>query len=706
VTRADRCPAGHPLAPGGRRRHCPGCRRDNVIELVAAAGASLPRPVIAAAVDAVAPAGQALRHLAAALAADAGALSRGAPPVAGRLAAELIARGSATLAIPACTVCGRTGKPLTRTPGGGMCKPCAARARTAVCAHCGQVKPAAGRDAAGQRICERCRRHDRGHRRCGACGKSASIAVAARDGNPDVCVNCYRLPAALCHACGRLRPCTFAGSDRPVCRQCAPRATAACARCGQERPPTARWPEGPVCDPCYSAALRHRGPCASCAQVRRLVDPPGPAADTCAPCAGIPVTHACGDCGTEDKLFEKGRCTQCTLRRRAAALLSGGTGQVPGDLAAVFEAVCSARTPRAALNWLRTGAGAAILADLAAGRLAATHQALDQHPRPRAAGHLRQMLITGGVLEPRDEELARTEQWLAALLASIEPAEHRRLVHAFATWDVMRRLRRTAAASSRPRTYTAHARHKIKAAARFLAWLTTHSTPLTSCCQADIDDWLATGPGACYARGFLAWAASQGHCPAFEVPPPARQAGTAIGPGQRRELAARLLHDGSLQVTDRVAGCLVLLFGQNMTRIAALTTSDVTGHGQDVSIRLGQHEAPVPEPLGRLLLTLAREGRPYAGIGSRPGSRWLFPGLLPGRPITPARLAERLRALGVPVKAGRRAALTDLAAQLPAAVLADLLGLHPTTAVTWMHQAGGDWTRYAAQLARTRNHQP
>ena len=39
-------------------------------------------------------------------------------------------------------------------------------------------------------------------------------------------------------------------------------------------------------------------------------------------------------------------------------------------------------------------------------------------------------------------------------------------MHAFATWDVMRRLRRTAAASSGPRTYTAHARHKrlLKAA--------------------------------------------------------------------------------------------------------------------------------------------------------------------------------------------------------------------------------------------------
>ena len=56
--------------------------------------------------------------------------------------------------------------------------------------------------------------------------------------------------------------------------------------------------------------------------------------------------------------------------------------------------------------------------------------------------------------------------------------------------------------------------------------------------------------------------------------------------------------------------------------------------------------------------------------------------------------------------AGRRAALTDLAAQLPAAVLADLLHLSPGAAVHWMHDAGADWTRYAAELARDRNHQP
>jgi hypothetical protein len=55
--------------------------------------------------------------------------------------------------------------------------------------------------------------------------------------------------------------------------------------------------------------------------------------------------------------------------------------------------------------------------------------------------------------------------------------------------------------------------------------------------------------------------------------------------------------------------------------------------------------------------------------------------------------------------ANRRAALTDLAALLPAAVLADLLSLSPQTAVHWARQAGADWSGYAAEIARTSNHQ-
>ena len=103
-----RCPSGHELAGTGRS-FCPACRRDEVISRVVARDGSLQPEVIAAAVDAAAATPAALRSLAAALAADPGALGSGAPPVVGRLVTELIARGSA-LAVPGCAACGLAGR--------------------------------------------------------------------------------------------------------------------------------------------------------------------------------------------------------------------------------------------------------------------------------------------------------------------------------------------------------------------------------------------------------------------------------------------------------------------------------------------------------------------------------------------------------------------------------------------------------------------
>ena len=122
-------------------------------------------------------------------------------------------------------------------------------------------------------------------------------------------------------------------------------------------------------------------------------------------------------------------------------------------------------------------------------------------------------------------------------------------------------------------------------------------------------------------------------------------------------------------------------------------------------LRFGREDVLIPEPLAGLLQTLVREGRRYLGVGSPATSSWLFPGMLPGRPLTPSRLGERLRKLGLRAQPARRATLTDLGAQLPAAVMADLLNLAPTTAVNWVRDAGGDWSRYAAQLAQDASHQ-
>lgn len=467
-------------------RHCPDCRRDGIIEHVTAAGVRLPRRVVADAVDAVVAGRPAtLRSLAAALTAHPTALSLGAPPTVGRLVAELVARGGA-LAVPGCVVCGRTDQPLNVTEAGGMCRRCVHRRNAAPCTRCGATKPVAYHTEDGRPVCERCRRHERGHRRCGLCGNRASIAVRARDGEPDVCVNCYRLPQAVCSRCGRTRPCNYANTAEPVCKPCAPRATDICARCGRDRPPQARWPEGPLCDTCYTSALRRRGQCHSCGNQRRLIAPPGPHATICADCAGLPASHTCTDCGIEDELYERNRCSACSLRRRTAVLLRGDNDETPAQFAGVYDAIVTTTTPRSALNWLRKGAGAALLAEIAAGRLALTHEALDAHPRPQAADYLRHVLVANGALPARDEGVARTERWATNLIAALATPQDRRLAKAYTTWRVLRRLRRAAAHRPRPRTYTAAAHVRLRAAVDFLTWLNNQNLTLADCQQYDV----------------------------------------------------------------------------------------------------------------------------------------------------------------------------------------------------------------------------
>ena len=89
------------------------------------------------------PGRAALRHLADALAADPAALAAGAPPVAGRLAAELSGPRFSRPTVPACAVCGRSGKPLFRGDGGGVCQRCRAWQLARPCAACGKVRPVA-----------------------------------------------------------------------------------------------------------------------------------------------------------------------------------------------------------------------------------------------------------------------------------------------------------------------------------------------------------------------------------------------------------------------------------------------------------------------------------------------------------------------------------------------------------------------------------
>lgn len=684
------------------------------------------------------------------------------PNVSTRLAHRLVAAGASAVVRPRCADCGRPDPKLwTKTSEGRICNNCGRRRRAVACSWCAKVKPVAGRngdgsplcdncwrrssakvercavcghpglvttrDGAGNAICNRCYRaptrpcgqcrrtarivstrsgtplcrrcYEYPLHRCGRCGRLRPLRRRGVDGEPGLCAGCVRLPMATCTVCGKHRRCHRVATE-PVCTQCGRRRTHPCAHCGRERTATALWPEGAVCESCYGAALRRRGACAGCGEHRRLVDPPGPRAVRCADCAGIvPVAgHICSRCGIEDKLYERDLCPRCVLADRTTRLLAGNDGSVPTALIPLHRAIVDSPSTLQAIVWLRRSAASRLLADIRATGEVPTHELLDRLGPSKAVPRLRQLLVASGVLAVRPELIVSLERWLDDAIEAVEAEADRRLLHAYATWGLLVRIRRGRRGADISVGTASRARARFRATVSFLGWLAGRGR-LATCAQGDIDEWLAHGERWRYdIREFVRWAAERGSAAPLEVPPRPWREGEAVSSEDRWAVAGRLLRDEGLELVDRVTGSFVLLYAQHLSRISGLTVDDVAIDGGAVTVRFGRDETELIPPLAALVVRLC-ETRRASAVGS-PETRWLFHGQLPGQPISAGWLGQRLRRLGIATPTARRAALMQLGAELPAALMADLLGIAPNTAVRWVRAAGGDWANYAAERAR------
>lgn len=202
-------------------------------------------------------------------------------------------------------------------------------------------------------------------------------------------------------------------------------------------------------------------------------------------------------------------------------------------------------------------------------------------------------------------------------------------------------------------------------------------------------------------RHFIRWAATQ-KLTALSLPAIAWNGPGPIDAQARWDQARQLLHDDTLKPQDRVAGLLILLYAQEPATIARLTLQDIDTSNGQTRLRLGPEPVLLPEPLDALVLALIATRHPHgrAVTGDRGTSTWLFPGGRPGQPISPQQLRARLTRLGIRPAQARTATLFHLATELPAALLARMLGIHITVAVRWQQVSAGDWTTYAADLAQ------
>jgi len=343
----------------------------------------------------------------------------------------------------------------------------------------------------------------------------------------------------------------------------------------------------------------------------------------------------------------------------------------------------------------------ALLTELAAGQRPLTHAALDDLPPSKTLTHLRSVLVGTGALPGRDEHLAQLERWIGTTVAARPDPGQKEVLHRYAVWHVLRRLRHRLRGTHATHGQAAVARRNIQAAVTFLDWLAAGDTTLASCTQARLDEWMAAA--ALSQRGptgnFVRWARNQKlttvDFPATRWAGPAR----VIDTEARWQQARWLLHDDSVRPEDRAAGLLVLLYAQQPAAISRLTLDHIQASGDQVRLTLGREPVVLPEPLASLILQVAATRRGHAIIGDRGSSPWLLPGGRPGQPISPYRLAERLHQIGIHPGPARSTALFQLATELPAAILARLLGIHIKVAVAWQHACAGDWMTYAAGIS-------
>ena len=116
-------------------------------------------------------------------------------------------------------------------------------------------------------------------------------------------------------------------------------------------------------------------------------------------------------------------------------------------------------------------------------------------------------------------------------------------------------------------------------------------------------------------------------------------------------------------------GLLAIVYGTAMTRVASLRRGAVRISGVDTFVSLGREPVKLPRPVGSLMRQLLDDAKTEA-----PGD-WLFPGRKLGHHLTTAALTTPFHRRGIKVRASKHVALVNLARNMPASVLADLLGL-------------------------------
>lgn len=238
-----------------------------------------------------------------------------------------------------------------------------------------------------------------------------------------------------------------------------------------------------------------------------------------------------------------------------------------------------------------------------------------------------------------------------------------------------------------------------------MTWLHgVHQIEFPDCRQPDIEDYLSSGRSTRQLiRNFIVWHLKGGTVSKLAVPHRYAERKPLITQARRIELISQCMSSTSTAKSSRVAGLILLLYAQPITKIAALRVCEVSARPDGLYLALGKSPALIPGQVAPLFWDYLSD-RPNQQTGNK-DSDWLFPGTLSGQHIHTESLMGQLRADGIDVAGARNTTLRDLVTELPPTLVAQTLGY--STQVIHLHAADAavPMAGYVALAPTTPRHQ-
>ncbi|WP_235616848.1 hypothetical protein [Mycobacterium montefiorense] len=455
-----------------------------------------------------------------------------------------------------------------------------------------------------------------------------------------------------------------------------------------------RLPHGYICTSCRRRRHYHPEVCPQCNVVRPLAWPRDDRL-VCASCAGVQSIFACCECGREDHPYGYRRCARCFLREALTELLTDpSTGLIHHQLQPVFDELVNSERPQTGVWWLRKkpGVGPRLLAQMACGAVEISHDTFRSLPSDRSHDYVRSLLVAVGVLGPIEIRIERMLPWIDRAVAELS-ARDTELIRRFAHEYVLKQMRDSARESLLTKSIADACRQRICVAIEFVTFLTAYNSTPATATQDLLERYLRSVKRApCHQYAFVAWLRENGINTTLRIADTTRRRPTTtVSDAQRWAAVDRLLHDETLRHYTRIGGLFTLLFAQPLSRIVAMRTSQVDIAGdKSAHVTFDAARVQMPPILDCLIREqIARRGK---SLYASRGTSWLFPGGMPGHHIATENIRSQLVAIGIKPYENRKAALFQLAGEMPAPFLAELIGITNKNAADWARLAAHNGT--------------